>query len=353
MAGSSIRTSGTTPELPEPDAAAPDLVSPAFEHMLAYGDMDELTEERLASAVKLDISQIAAASGPTLESLRKMLEERKRKILETYGDRERSSRTRPEPSNSRPAATHAAKEHADASPPRPSGTSSSASWSGSGTAPGGERSRFARELLKLVDKLGEKYQIDELAGKYEFTGHAVMSRRRGAGGQGGTGDDRPARSSSSKKAKKNAQIAMIDLSEMRPVRERRADGRARPAAAAGRTAPAADGRAAGSGKVRPRLQDDPKAYRIFQGHLLEQIFSQLQASRSGRHQGPIVGEGAVELPTTKDYEFGDSGRPNGHRPVDDERHRPRRPAGLPLRMKAEDIVIHRTRNNPKCATAVC
>ena len=27
-------------------------------------------------------------------------------------------------------------------------------------------------------------------------------------------------------------------------------------------------------------------------------------------------------------------------------------AKLPLRMKAEDIVIHRTRNNPKCATAV-
>jgi uncharacterized protein with von Willebrand factor type A (vWA) domain len=26
--------------------------------------------------------------------------------------------------------------------------------------------------------------------------------------------------------------------------------------------------------------------------------------------------------------------------------------GLPVRMKAEDIVIHRTRNNPKCATAV-
>ena len=49
----------------------------------------------------------------------------------------------------------------------------------------------------------------------------------------------------------------------------------------------------------------PKAYRIFQGRLLEQIFSQLQAARTGRHQGPILGEGAVELQQTKPYEFGD------------------------------------------------
>ena len=30
----------------------------------------------------------------------------------------------------------------------------------------------------------------------------------------------------------------------------------------------------------------PKAYRLFQGRLLERIFSQLEAARSGRHQGP-------------------------------------------------------------------
>ncbi len=59
-------------------------------------------------------------------------------------------------------------------------------------------------------------------------------------------------------------------------------------------------------KTRKGYQLTPKAYRIFQSKLLEQIFSQLQASRSGRHQGPIVGEGAVELPSTKPYEFGDS-----------------------------------------------
>ncbi len=42
-----------------------------------------LTEEELARAIRLDPSQIAGL-GPSLDMLRAMLEERKRKILETY-----------------------------------------------------------------------------------------------------------------------------------------------------------------------------------------------------------------------------------------------------------------------------
>ncbi len=95
----------------------------------------------------------------------------------------------------------------------------------------------------------------------------------------------------------------------------------------------------------------PKAYRIFQGRLLEKIFSQLQQSRTGRHQGPIVGEGAVELQQTKTYEFGDSVA-NMDIPASLVNAMLRDGTDLPLRMKADDIVIHRTRNTPKCATAV-
>ena len=51
--------------------------------MLAYGSMRELTDEELARAVRLDPSQIAGL-GPSLESLMAMLRERKRKILATY-----------------------------------------------------------------------------------------------------------------------------------------------------------------------------------------------------------------------------------------------------------------------------
>jgi uncharacterized protein with von Willebrand factor type A (vWA) domain len=95
----------------------------------------------------------------------------------------------------------------------------------------------------------------------------------------------------------------------------------------------------------------PKAYKLFQGRLLESIFSQLQASRTGRHAGPIVGEGAVELQRTKPYEFGDSVTQMDI-PASMTNALLRGGPGLPVRMKPEDIEIHRTRNTPKCATVV-
>ena len=49
---------------------------------------------------------------------------------------------------------------------------------------GDERGKFARDLLQLVERLGEKYQVDELAAKYEFTGRTPMDVPEGAGGQG-------------------------------------------------------------------------------------------------------------------------------------------------------------------------
>src|SRR6516165_3651737 len=68
---------------PSPTAPAPDMVSPAFEHLLFYGDSRELTEEDLARAVRIDPSMIKGL-GPSLEALMEMLRERKRKILATY-----------------------------------------------------------------------------------------------------------------------------------------------------------------------------------------------------------------------------------------------------------------------------
>src|ERR1700726_3719219 len=68
---------------PSPTAPPPDLVSPAFEHLLYYGNARRLTEEELARAVHIDPSQIRGL-GPSLESLMAMLRERKRKILATY-----------------------------------------------------------------------------------------------------------------------------------------------------------------------------------------------------------------------------------------------------------------------------
>src|SRR5438309_7930987 len=68
---------------PSPTAPPPDLVTPAFEHLLHFGSMRRLTEEELARAVHIDPSQIRGL-GPSIEALKAILEERKRKILETY-----------------------------------------------------------------------------------------------------------------------------------------------------------------------------------------------------------------------------------------------------------------------------
>src|SRR5439155_14622224 len=69
--------------LPGPSAPAPDMVSPAFEHLLFYGNTRRLTPEELARAVRIDPSQIRGL-GPSLEALMAILRERKRKILATY-----------------------------------------------------------------------------------------------------------------------------------------------------------------------------------------------------------------------------------------------------------------------------
>jgi uncharacterized protein with von Willebrand factor type A (vWA) domain len=99
------------------------------------------------------------------------------------------------------------------------------------------------------------------------------------------------------------------------------------------------------------FQLTPKAYRLFQGRLLEKIFSNLQASRTGRHQGPILGEGSVELQRTKAYEFGDS-ITHMDIPQSFVNAMVRQGFSTPLKLKTEDIEVHRTRNTPKCATVV-
>src|SRR5215470_11864274 len=70
-------------QFPSPTQPPPDLVSPAFEHLLFYGNTRQLTEEELARAVHIDPSQIRGL-GPSLEALMEILRERKRKILATY-----------------------------------------------------------------------------------------------------------------------------------------------------------------------------------------------------------------------------------------------------------------------------
>ena len=332
---------------PSPSQPPPDMVSPAFEHLLAFGELHELSEEELARAVKIDPSQIAGL-GPTLESLKAALEERKRKILETYetdaarkmadDDYRATGEKIAPPKNLRDRFRRAFEEEQIRDLERV--------W----YAHGNDNSPFARELVKLVDRLGDKYEIDELASKYNFTGRTPMTVPQAIEIKEELETiDRLLKQL--EEAAKNAQIGIIDLDQLAEYAEpgdmdklsqmqRQVEELLRHMA-----------EQQGLERGKRGYELTPKAYRLFQGRLLEQIFSHLQAARSGRHQGPIIGEGAVELQQTKPYEFGDSVA-NMDIPQSLINTMIRGGAQLPLRMKTEDIVIHRTRNNPKCATAV-
>jgi hypothetical protein len=158
--------------LPGPNVPPPDLVSPAFEHLLYHGSSRRLTEEELARAVHIDPSQIRGL-GPTLESLIAILEERKRRILATYETgqvqnevhqtfHDKAAGMKPPGRIARDFkdAVHDEQLH-----------DLERLWYRTGD----EHGTFAKQLLHLVESLGEKYQVDELASKYEFTGRTPMT----------------------------------------------------------------------------------------------------------------------------------------------------------------------------------
>ncbi len=333
---------------PSPTAPPPDLVSPAFEHLLMYGSTRRLTEEELARAVHIDPSQIAGL-GPSLEALMEILRERKRKILATYetGQAESEARKtflnqaegmRPPPAIAKRFQQAVREEQLH---------DLEQLWYRAGD----EHGKFARQLLQLVERLGEKYQVDELASKYEFTGRTPMNVPKALEVKEELeAIDRLLKQL--EEAKKTAQIGVIDLEELARFAE---PGDVEQLSALQQIIQdylreQAERQGIEEGK-RGGFHLTPKAYRLFQSKLLTQIFEELQASRSGRHQGPIIGEGAAETQQTKPYEFGDSVT---HMDIPSSMVNAmlRNGPGLPVRMNADDIVIHRTRNNPKCATAV-
>jgi uncharacterized protein with von Willebrand factor type A (vWA) domain len=339
-------------QFPSPTQPATDVVSPALEWMLTFGNMRELTDEQLARAVRLDPSQIRGL-GPSIDALIAMLLERKRKILETFETEQvvkearrafytHARRMTPPPELSKPF-EEAVREEQIRDLER---VWYRAERMGAKKSSG----RFMGQLVQLIERLGDKYQVDQLAAQYAFSGRTPM-----------TIPEALAIKEELKKidellkqleeAAKTAQIGIIDMDLLSEFAE--------------------PGDIAQLDALRQQVEDylremaerqglergrrgyelTPKAYRLVQGRLLERIFSQLQPSRTGRHQGPIVGEGAVELARTKPYEFGDS-IANMDVPASLVNAMIRGGAALPIRLKTQDIEIHRTRNSPKCATVV-
>jgi uncharacterized protein with von Willebrand factor type A (vWA) domain len=153
-------------------------------------------------------------------------------------------------------------------------------------------------------------------------------------------------------AKKNAKIGIIDIEELRRFAEESDLDQLRELQRQVEEYIQQQAREQGLDRDKQnQFQMTPKAYRLFQSKVLSQIFNELQASRTGRHPEAILGEGATESPLTKAYEFGDSVT-HMDIPSSFTNALLRNGPGLPVRLKADDIVIHKTRNNPKAATAV-
>ncbi len=336
-------------KFPSPTQPPPDMVSPLMNQMLAYGSMRELTDEELARAVKLDPSQFQNL-GPSLDMIKAMLEERKRKILETYETKSvvlQAKRDFKKSSKAGERPPDQLKEQFGKAVHEEQLYDLERIWYQTND----DASPWARKLVQVMAVLANKYQVDELAAKYTFTGRESMSVPKAIEIKEELEEiDRLLQQL--EEAKENAQIAIIDMDQLAEFidqdtmnsleeMQRMIENYVREAA-----------EQQGLKNNKGRYSLTPDAYRIFQGKLLSRIFSSLQASKSGRHSAEIIGEGAVELQTTKPYEFGDSVsqmdipqsfinamlRDGGSQ--------------LPLKLKPEDIEIHRTRNNPKAATVV-
>lgn len=334
-------------EFPSPTQPPPDLVSPLFEHLLAYGNLRPLRDEDLARAVRLDPSQIAGL-GPSLDHLIAMLLERKRRILEKY-----------ETKSVRRSAENQYRSDARAARPDPAFRKRFEQavhdeqlydleriW----YAIQDDQSRFARDLLRVMESLANRYQIDELVAKYAFTGHERMTVPQALEIKQEL-EKIDELLKQLEEARRTAQLAVIDMEALAEFTEpadleklaelqRTVENYLREMAE--RQGLERDGKA---------FRITPQAYRVFQGRLLERIFSELQASRTGRHQGPVVGEGAVETQATRTYEFGDS-LAHIDLPQSFLNALLREGPQQPIRLKPEDIEVHRTRNTPKCATVV-
>ena len=332
---------------PSPSQPPPDVVSPAFEHLLMFGERRELTAEELARAIRIDPSQIAGL-GPSLEALIAMLLERKRKILQRY----ETDTVQNEASRLFYA------QAAEIDPPPDLGHQYFAAvqteqirdlqrlWYDAGD----DHSPFARGLVQLLERLGDKYEIDELAAKYTFTGRESMSPPQALAIKEEL-ENIDELLKQLEQARETAQIGIIDMEALSEFAE---PGDVQQLSALEqqvhdylREIAERQGMEESAGS----FQMTPKAYRLFQGKLLERLFSELQPSRTGRHQGPVVGEGAVEIEATKSYEFGDS-IANLDIPGTFINALIRQGPGIPVRVRPDDIQVHRTRNTPKCATCV-
>lgn len=335
-----------------PPPAAPasgDLADAAMEHLLHYGGYRPLTEDDLADAVEIDPSQIAGF-GPSLDSLIALLEERRRKILSTF--------------DPAPALAQAADDYraaaAGATPGEPGLRERYDRAVRSESVPELERLWYRAErsdaslggrIMRLVDALGARLEIEQLISKYDFTGRRALDPREALEIKEELETiDRLLEQL--REARKNAKIGLVDMDALRRFVEQADIEQLRGFEQRISELIREQAELAGLERTADGYRLGPKALRTIQGKLLDEIFSELEQSRSGRHSGPVVGEGVVELERTRPYQFGDSAAHINITQTLTNAAVRSASGGRPLDVGSEDIEIHQTRNNPKAASAV-
>ena len=335
---------------PSPTKGSEDgIAMAAMDHLMQFGNQVSLTEEELADAIEIDPSQISGL-GPSLEALIALLEARKARILETF-----------DPISAFKDSIEAYKFSAQ-SIQMPKGKLAKQVDRAitKQSIPELERIWYraeysdrdlANSIMKLIKTLGTRLTIEQMLARYVFSGNETLTTNEAIDvyEELQTIDELLKQL---EEAKKNARIGIInmdalrafvdeaDVNELQEMQSTIADMIREQAELAGLERNA-DGYQLGS-----------KALRTIQGSLLDEIFKSLDASRSGRHSGPIIGDGVVEMERTRPYEFGDSAAHlNIARTLTNAAIRTTS-KNLPFGVGSDDIEMHVTRNNPRAATSV-
>ncbi|MBL6724497.1 MAG: hypothetical protein ISQ09_05390 [Rubripirellula sp.] len=335
---------------PPPNQPPADLVSPAFEQALWYGDFQSLSDEDLARAVRLDPSQVAGL-GPSLDALRAILEERKQRILNTYEVKsvqkkakisyQEAARKLKVPKKQEKLFRKAVTQEQPYLLER--------LW----YHVGDDQSNLANGLLRVLKCMSEKHQIEQLESDYEFLGRESLKIDEAIAIKEEL-ENIDALLKQLAEARETAQIGLIDLesladyvqpSDLSQLEEMRRQVESILRDQAERQGLEKEKGAGGGYRLTPQ------AYKIFQGKLLERLFSQLSPSKHGRHDVNLTGEGSVELQSTSPYEFGDS---LAHLDLTQSviNSLIRQGGERPLNFVSSDMEVYQTRHQPKCATCV-
>ncbi len=337
-------------EFPSPTApggAGGDAASAFLDHMLMYGGRRKFTERELAEAIRIDPSQIRGL-GPSLEAIRAMLEERKRRILSTYeigSAQQAAQRAYADEASQVAGRTDLPPKSADAVTRALSEAQLADLERLHRRIPGG--TGLSRALMRAIARLRDAYTVDGISSRYAFTGREPMDVPKAiAVGEELARIDELLRQI--EEALKNAKPAVIDMDmlsefatpesmdELRDV-QRRVNELLRKMADEAGLERSPDG-----------YRASPSALRAYQKRLLAVIFSDLADGRRGRHDHVHSPDGAIELPSTRPYSFGDS---PAHIDVPQSMLNAVARTGQ-ARPAAEDLEVHRTRRSPKCATAL-